>query len=83
MEAKYAHIITIFHKINPGNKYTAFTYYEEPSFENASFGCKKNDIFKINNEFYKVSFKEILSSKEIVNNLIVKSGRHVVSEHSV
>ena len=77
----YAHLIIIFRKINPLKKYNQFTYYDEKSFKSAAFGACKNDVFKIDGNFYQVDTKEITSHLHEVNNIIVKHGRHIIKEY--
>lgn len=78
---KYSeHLVTIFRKIDPSKRYDQFTYHEESSFEAAYFGAKAGDIFLIDGEFYQVSIREVLSSKERIENLIVKSGRRIIKK---
>ena len=41
----YAHLITIFRKIDPEKLYWEFTYFEERSFQSAAFGARKKELF--------------------------------------
>lgn len=74
------HRITILKKIDPEKMCCEYTYFEEKSFQSATFGARKNEIFKLDSEFYHVDIKERTSTFKKIPNLLVKHGRHKVLE---
>ena len=74
----YAHLITIFRKIDPEKLYWEFTYFEERSFQSAAFGARKKELFKIDGKFYRVDIVEKISPLKQLPNLVVKHGRHTI-----